>query len=175
MTRLGRPTGLIRYSSRAIMEGQAERLIRPRVLIYAALLLLVASAFLTVLLTRATADVALIRYRGLPYSVLDDQTVVNPVKLNIVNRSGAPQVYRLEVIEPAAGVELRDIAQPVPAAPGENAHALGVLAIEGDTFARASTLGHLDVRLRVRDTGTYDRVITFRALGPMGALPAATP
>lgn len=45
MRKLDRPTGLVRYSSHNVLHGQKQKIIRPRIFAYMALMLLGASAF----------------------------------------------------------------------------------------------------------------------------------
>jgi polyferredoxin len=167
MAKIGKPKGLVRYSSRAIVEGQTERIIRPRVLVYAGLLMVVASAFVTVLLTRATADVGLLRHRGMPFNLQGEGLVINQLKINVVNRSAVAQGYTFDVVWPERGVRLTGIEQPMRVMPGGSGHALGLMELDRSVFDAASQMGSLDVRVRVRDGDQYDRVHTFRALGPM--------
>ena len=49
MDRIGKPRGLIRYTSENELEGVSTRAVRPRTIIYTVLLVLIFSAFTVVL------------------------------------------------------------------------------------------------------------------------------
>ena len=64
MDKVGRPRGLIRYSSQAAVEDGKWSLWRPRLFFYPALLVLFVSLFVYTLSTKAEADVTLMRAPG---------------------------------------------------------------------------------------------------------------
>ena len=64
MDRIGKPRGLIRFSSQARMEGEPGRLVRPRVILYPLVLLALMSVFGVVLASKQPADVTLLRGMG---------------------------------------------------------------------------------------------------------------
>src|SRR5581483_9658008 len=88
MTRLDRPTGLIRYTSRAALEANAGhpersegsaiagsarvRKLRPRTVLYPAALSVTFGGFIFALATRAPADITVLRGLGAPYVVEAD-------------------------------------------------------------------------------------------------------
>ena len=57
MTRVGKPTGLIRYSSRDLLEGHQRHIARPRTILYPLALAIFLGGFAYVLATRDAADV----------------------------------------------------------------------------------------------------------------------
>ncbi len=67
MTRLDRPKGLIRYDSTRGLEGEKTRLVRPRTLLYTALLLIGAGVMAVALTGLKPATVTLLRMPGAPY------------------------------------------------------------------------------------------------------------
>ena len=97
MERIGKPKGLIRLSSQAAIEGHPGRWLRLRVILYPALMLVLATAFLVVLCNKKSADVTILQGFGLPYSETAPGEITNQVRLIIENRSGRDAVYKIEI------------------------------------------------------------------------------
>lgn len=103
MDKVGRPRNLITYDSarntelRAAGEAPKFRLIRPRTLIYVALLGFVGTLMLTLLATRSTTDITIQRDRGALFTQLSDGSVRNTYTVKIHNKSHEPRLYALSV------------------------------------------------------------------------------
>jgi cytochrome c oxidase accessory protein FixG len=172
MDKLDRPRGLIRYSSQAAMAGEPHRVLRPRVIIYSAIVTVLFGVLATLLLTRSPADVTLLRNVGRPFVVAPDGTVENTLRLKITNRTDRPRTYTLAPADGDANdVRAAMTTGGLTVAPGASATESVRVFAPGNRF----TLGHLDVRLRVTadDGVTLDR--PFRLLGPASAPPTTTP
>jgi cytochrome c oxidase accessory protein FixG len=169
MDKIGRSRGLIRYTSQAAMAGERTRIVRPRVIIYSAIVTVLLGLLATLLLTRSPADVTVLRNVGRPFVVAPDGTVENTLRLKIANRTDRPHTYTVE----AAGdsdVRVSMTLGSLTVAPGEAAaEAVRVLAP-----AKGFLLGHRDVTLRVTaDDGVQiDR--PFRLLGPVTSAATTT-
>lgn len=101
MARIGKPAGLIRYSSSAALAGERVKRLRPRVVLYPLALILTFGGFLYTLNTRSPADVTLLRGLGEPYVIEPDGRVANQVRVKIANRSLSDERYTIEL----SGVE----------------------------------------------------------------------
>src|SRR5262249_50274176 len=88
MARIGKPLGLIRYSSKDELAGQPRRILRPRIVLYPLLLALVWGALVLALARREPADVTVLRGLGTPFSVLPSGEVSDQIRVKIVNRRG---------------------------------------------------------------------------------------
>ena len=97
MTRVGKPKGLIRYSSRELLEGKTRHIIRPRTVLYPLALVAFLGAFVYALGTRAAADVTVLRGTGEPFTRQDDGRIANQVRVKIWNRTTGDHDYRIEV------------------------------------------------------------------------------
>jgi cytochrome c oxidase accessory protein FixG len=161
MERIGRPKGLIRYTSQEALQGKAPGILRPRVFIYAALWTVVFGSFLFALTNRSMADVTPIREKGRPFVVLDDDTILNQLRLKIVNRDSVAHAYTVEVAEPA-GVTLALQGGSPTLQPGESQTNSIDLTAPFDMF----TTGRLDVRLVVRDGNEIVAEEIFQMKGP---------
>lgn len=120
MTKIKRPTGLIRYSSQNAVKGQGH-LIRPRVLIYPLVILIIAGVFVWRILTAAPADVMLLRQRGLPFNTLASGEVTNQLSVKVTNREREKRAYTIDLSDQdkAAGVSLVLTENPLVLNPGE--------------------------------------------------------
>ena len=101
MDKMNYPQGLIRYTSeRAIDERLTQpqvrkKLLRPRVLIYTGLLVLIVAAFFVSLATRATLRMDIIRDRGALGREVAGGLIENVYRLQIMNVTEAPMTLVL--------------------------------------------------------------------------------
>lgn len=106
MSKLGRAPDLIRYSSQKSDRGEPNRLARARVFLYPVLLSAIASLFFIALSTRQSFNVEVLRDRGNPFTLTEDQAGVrNLLLLNLTNRTDEESSYSLQVLSPE-GVQL---------------------------------------------------------------------
>ncbi|MCY4747245.1 cytochrome c oxidase accessory protein CcoG [Pelomonas sp. UHG3] len=102
MDKMGTPRGLVRYDTENGLEQRLEgaqrwrRVLRPRVLIYGGVLLLICTALLWSLLSRHSFRVDIVRDRASLARLVEDGWVENVYRLQIMNATEAPQRYRLE-------------------------------------------------------------------------------
>ena len=96
MTRLKRPSGLIRYDSQNGLAGKPTRWFRPRVALYGLLLAVGAGVALWAVSTIRPANFAVTRIIGTPYFVTDD-FVRNQFLVRVVNKRNQTQRYLVSV------------------------------------------------------------------------------
>ena len=120
MDRMGYARGLIRYSTEnGVRHGWTRlqmfrRALRPRVLIYGAVLSAASVAFAASVALRSPFQFDVIKDRGALARIVDEGTVENVYRLQIMNRTEVPQTYRLA----ASGIPgLVLAAPPVTVAP----------------------------------------------------------
>lgn len=160
MDRVGRPRGLIRYTSEEALQGKRGRLLRPRVVIYPLLVCVVFSLFVFMLVNRSMADVTPMRGMGRPFVVQPSGEVMNQIQLKIVNRDRVTRSYTLEV-EPG-GVRPDMRGETITLSPGESRTVPVDLIAPFDLFAD----GRLDVLLRVSDGQEIVTEEAFQMKGP---------
>jgi cytochrome c oxidase accessory protein FixG len=103
MDRMDYPKGLIRYSTEnGVVHGWTRlqmfrRALRPRVLIYGAVLSAASVAFAASVALRSPFQFDVIKDRGTLARIVDDGAVENVYRIQIMNRTEAPQTYRLTV------------------------------------------------------------------------------
>ncbi|HUG26364.1 cytochrome c oxidase accessory protein CcoG [Piscinibacter sp.] len=142
MDKMKYPRGLIRYATQNGLDQHwtrqqmFQRVARPRVLIYGAVLLAISAAFIASLAVRDTLKVDVVRDRTTLARLVDDGHIENVYRLQLMNATEAVQRYRVTV-HGIAGAELpewRELeVQPAQArwvtvavrVPHESAQALG--------------------------------------------------
>lgn len=103
MDKIGKPAGLIRYSTDRAIAGCwsarqiAARVLRPRVLIYSVLLAGIAGAFVTALTLRTPLKLDVIRDRGSMGREVGDGVIENVYRLQIMNTAETAHRFRIEV------------------------------------------------------------------------------
>lgn len=113
MEKLKRPRGLIRYTSLDGLLGKPTKIIRPRIILYTALMALGAIVMTISLSTLRPATITVTRMPGVSY-VLADGMVRNQYLVRVQNKRNQPQHFNLHVVAPvpvtvselASGVEV---------------------------------------------------------------------
>lgn len=100
MVKIDKPKGLIRYSSENIILGSEKKIFTPRVAGYAAVLLVLASTFVTLLVNRSELDTSIFRQRGTLYQELPGGLYSNIYEIKIINKTSEPKNYELRLISP---------------------------------------------------------------------------
>jgi len=119
MDKMGYARGLIRYSTEnGVLQGWSKlqmfkRVLRPRVLIYGALLSGAGVAFAASVLLRSPFQVDVVKDRGALARVVEDGAIENVYRLQIMNRTEAQQTYRVSA-QGIPGLELptTDVSAP---------------------------------------------------------------
>ncbi|MFG6464641.1 cytochrome c oxidase accessory protein CcoG [Roseateles sp. DXS20W] len=102
MDKMGTAHGLIRYDTENGLEqrltrGQRwRRVLRPRVLIYSAVLLAICSALLWNIASRHSFRVDVVRDRASLARLVEDGWIENVYRLQVMNATESPQRYRFE-------------------------------------------------------------------------------
>lgn len=120
MDKMGYAKGLIRYSTEnGVVNGWTrlqmfKRALRPRVLVYGAVLSAASIAFAASVAMRSPFKFDVVKDRGALARVVEDGTVENVYRIQIMNRTEAPQTYRVA----ASGIDgLEVVATPASAGP----------------------------------------------------------
>jgi cytochrome c oxidase accessory protein FixG len=97
MDKMGDPHGLIRYTTQHALDGRASRMLRPRVLIYGALLTLLVGGFVYSIGTRTLVDLDVLHDRSPLYRMLDSGQAENVYTLKILNKDDRAHTFRVSV------------------------------------------------------------------------------
>jgi cytochrome c oxidase accessory protein FixG len=105
MDRMEYPRGLIRYTTENALQGKRTRVLRPRIFVYASLLLLIIGGSLWSMTHRIPLRADLVRDRNALYRELPDGLIENVYTLNVTNMDAAAHEYRL-LAPPGSAAEL---------------------------------------------------------------------
>jgi len=164
MTRLGRPTGLIKFTSESEQQGAPRRLMRPRNLAYLVLMLAAWGTLGTLVFTRAEAVVEIVRGGREPYRLLPSGGVANQQRIRFTNQRDDTQRFDVTVLSPADAT-LVVSESPVVVAPEKIVTVNAVTTVPQSRFRD----GQATVRYLVTSDGGYREEITFLLLGPYDA------
>ncbi len=170
MSKLDRPQGLIRYDSMNGLVGKPTRWIRPRILLYTALLCLGAAALGAGVSTLHLANMSIVRMSGAPY-FLEQGNVRNQFLLRLINKRNEPLSFDVEILGGPANLHVNG-AQPPVTVPtlSEQIRPL-VIALPRTDFTQEFPL---QVRVRSADgKTTLQKELTF--IGPASAGHSALP
>ena len=198
MTRIGKPKGLVRLSSQAAIQGEAKRVLRPRVVIYPALMLVLATAIAIVFWNKKSADVTVLQGVGLPYTEIAPGEIANQVRVVIENRSGRDAVYKIEMgsgvqahfardpgpivlkieepVKPPVAIERSSAVHPRDREATKKPSKIPVATVALVIVAPIDAFRHgvYDIRLRVSDDKTFQQEVACRLLGPVRRPTAAS-
>jgi cytochrome c oxidase accessory protein FixG len=115
MDRVGRARGLIAYRALAALEGlRPARLVRPRVVVYGALLAGAIGVFAVALARRVPMDLVVEHNREALYTRAADGRIGNAFTLHLENRAREPERFRLRLESEPPGFELIAGSNPIP-------------------------------------------------------------
>ncbi len=112
MEKLGRPTRLIAYDTdvniRARLQGepQTTRIVRPRTLLYSAIILIVGGLMVWGLTHRVTTGISVIHDRNPEFVVLSDGGVRNAYMLRIINKETDARKFAITIDLPGAALDI---------------------------------------------------------------------
>jgi cytochrome c oxidase accessory protein FixG len=113
MAKVGRPTGLISYDTDLNIQRRLERqpaiyrVVRPRTVLYAVLILAVSMVMLTALLTREVAGVNVIHDRNPVFVRLSDGSIRNAFAVRLLNKQRDARLFAVSVEGlPGADIEV---------------------------------------------------------------------
>lgn len=170
MGKIGRPKGLIAYDTHINVEKRARgekasiRLIRPRTLLYAALMAGVGAIMLYALVHRTTLDLNVIRDRSPPFVRLADGSVRNDYALKLINMT--PRVRNVHIrVGGDDGIRLISNGHAVDA---DGAMVVvtqpdGVSNIRVHVAGPANLSGSHPIHFEVVDTETGERAVSAAA------------
>jgi cytochrome c oxidase accessory protein FixG len=163
MGRVGLDRGLIRYTSQAELETGKRSFLRPRLVVYSAILLVMLGTFAFSLAGKQTADVTLLRGLGAPFTILPSGEVSNQIRIKIANRAPEERSYLIE-LDAAQDLTMIAPENPLIVAPGETEMTGLFITAPISAFAE----GEAAVTLTISDSIDFSEQIQYRILGPAG-------
>ena len=110
MDKIHKPRGLIRFAAISALEGKREKVLRPRLVLYAMLAVACFGALAVIVGSRRSFEANVLRLPGAPW-VLEGTTVRNQFEVHLVNKASTPAQLSVTVSSPVPA-EIR-IAEPV--------------------------------------------------------------
>jgi len=161
MDRIGKPRGLIRYSSQEELAGESRKLFRPRVVLYPLVLVVVLVLFVWTLATKKNADVTVLRAAATPYTTLESGEIMNRIRVKIANRDDRDHDYDIAVVGQPE-VHIKTAQNPLAVKAGHTEMAGIFVIAPPSTFVR----GRKEIRLKVTDGHGFEVVKRCKLLGP---------
>ncbi|AZF05791.1 Type cbb3 cytochrome oxidase biogenesis protein CcoG [Pseudomonas sp. R5-89-07] len=135
MDKMGYARGLVSYTSEHQLQGGKTRLLRPRLIGYSAVLLVMIAALVVALVERPMVSLDVTKDRGL-FRENSQGLIENIYSLKVINKTQQRQDYRLELVD-AEGFQLQGKTQ-LSLAPGEISDVPVSVALLADTPASSS-------------------------------------
>ena len=180
MVKIGKPKGLIRYSSQDAIAGQPRKLLRLRTILYPVVLTVLLGGLAITMWRKPAADLTVLRGLDGPFSTEADGRIANQVRIKVTNRRNEAMAYPIVLGTPLdAGSPVLDSTQVTIVAP-ENP--LRVEAGETRTTSvfvllppSAFVNGERWVSITLSDERGYLETLRYRLLGPNSSTRTSTP
>lgn len=166
MDKLGRERGLIRYDSLHGLRGEPRKILRPRVWIYTALLVIGVVVAALAVREREPFEANVLRLPGAPYT-REEGTLRNGFEIHLVNKTSSSARFEVSPAEQAEGVELIVPLKDVEIEPLGSRRVPFFVTMEESRFT-----GARPVVMRVT-MGSASREVRATFLGPERAPSAA--
>jgi cytochrome c oxidase accessory protein FixG len=161
MVKIGKPKGLIRYSSKDELAGAPKRFLRPRTIAYPLLMALILGLFTIALASKQDTDVTILRGLSAPYTEIGPGQVSNQIRIKIVNRADEDRIYAIELLQ-ADEATLIAPQNPLPVPAGKSAET-SVFVTSPSTYF---TKGRHEVVFRISDGKSFIEEEPYHLLGP---------
>ncbi|MEO8699457.1 MAG: cytochrome c oxidase accessory protein CcoG [Kofleriaceae bacterium] len=165
MTKLGKPRGLIGYTSEEKLAGLPARLVRARTLIYPAILAVVTGLLVWGVASKPATEISVERISGPSFIELPDGSISSQARIKIENESDSKRRYSVAI---ADGPDLRLRSQ---ASWELDARASMTLPLYIDVPRASFTNGKREAYLQIADGTGFHRVIAVVLFGPAGGSP----
>ena len=162
MQTIGRPSGLIRYSTQDALAGKPARIIRARTIIYPTIILIAAGLFFVFLSSKFSFDSRVMGVPGAPFAAGSDGQVQNNFQVRLVNRSQFEQSYSVYVADDQV-VAKWSSGDKIRLMPGQQV--LVPLDVHFP-LQRTAGKGYVETKLKIEDTSGASREIKLRLSGP---------
>ncbi|GAB5526864.1 MAG: cytochrome c oxidase accessory protein CcoG [Roseivirga sp.] len=111
MTKIGKPTGLIRPTSHSAIETGDKRIFTPRVAGYSVVLTLLVVLLTVFISGRADVEATVLRVPGMLYQRVDDNQIQNLYNIQFINKTTEPMQLTLKVLS-LEGATLEKVGGP---------------------------------------------------------------
>jgi cytochrome c oxidase accessory protein FixG len=165
MDKMGYPKGLVRYTTQHAMDGRQTHVIRPRMVVYAALLVFITGALFYSMITRMPLRLDIIRDRNALYRETTEGLVENIYTLKVINMDNKTHTYHLEV-GGVEGLKLINQRGDIKVPSGEVVTVPVRVQIDPVNLKQTGT--DVDFHLQAIDQPELNLVEKGRFIGPIG-------
>ena len=162
MDKMDYPRGLVRYTTEHSLKHKEAHVIRPRIIVYGLLLLVIISGTLYGMTNRTPLRADLLRDRNALYRELPGDMVENVYTLKVTNMDDAPHEYVMSVLNNDA-VEI-DLAKPLNLAAEET---VGISVRLRIPRSAGQGVQNLTVELKAREDESIRKEINVKAMLPI--------
>ena len=163
MDKMGYERGLVRYTTEHAVKHKEGHVIRPRIMVYGTLLLLITCGTLWSMLNRVPLRADLIRDRNALYRELPGDVIENVYTLKITNMDSLPHSYSLTAVDNDQ-VEI-DLDGPLELAAEQVS---GVIVRLRIPKSAGKGVQNIDLELTATDDASISRDIEAKAMMPLG-------
>jgi cytochrome c oxidase accessory protein FixG len=161
MEKMDYKKGLISYTTEHRLAGKETRVFRPRILVYAILLLALVSGVVWSVNQRVLLRADLLRDRNALYRELPDNQIENVYTLKLINMDFKPHEYKIEVLN---NDDIRILVSPEPRLEAEEVGNF-ILRMQAPASAGRGSM-KVDVRFSTLDEPIIERIVSARFLMP---------
>ena len=97
MDKMDYPRGLVRYTTENALKGKGTRILRPRMIVYAVILIVLISGLVTSMVMRTPVILDIIRDRNTLYREIPGGIIENSYTLKVINQSNEERSFTLGV------------------------------------------------------------------------------
>ena len=163
MDKMSYPRGLIRYTTENSAIGKEQKILRPRIMVYAAILLLLSGFLVTHVAQRVALDLDVIRDRNTLYRETPEGLIENVYTLKILNMDSKPHRYTLS----AEGIDGLKLVSDQPEIEVEEGTVFQmVVRLQADEFNLEARSVEVSFHLQAQDSNHLNASKEARFVGP---------
>jgi cytochrome c oxidase accessory protein FixG len=163
MDKMSYPRGLIRYTTENSAIGKGQKILRPRIMVYAAILLLLSGLLVTHVAQRVALDLDVIRDRNTLYRETPEGLIENVYTLKILNMDSKPHRYTLS----AEGIDGLKLVSDQPEIEVEAGTVFQmVVRLQADEFNLEARSVEVSFHLQAQDSNHLNASKEARFVGP---------
>jgi cytochrome c oxidase accessory protein FixG len=163
MDKMSYPRGLIRYTTENSAIGKRQKILRPRIMVYAAILLLLCGMLVTHVAQRVALELDVIRDRNTLYRETPEGLIENVYTLKILNMDSKPHRYTLRA-EGIDGLRLVSDQSEIEVEAGSVYQI--VVRLQADEFNLEERSVAVNFHLQAQDSNHLNATKEARFVGP---------
>lgn len=164
MEKMGYPKGLVRYTTQNRIDGKTTHMLRPRIVIYALLLLIISTALIYSIATRVPLEMDINRDRNALYRETADGLIENIYSLKLINMDTNDHKYQLTA-EGIKGMTFHKPGKQITVKSGEVINM--TVSIRVDPVNLLSTSSKIKFHLQSIDEKSLSVIEQARFIGPV--------